>query len=253
MVLLVGAFSHPQWAVYFFPTNTTATPSPTTLNNHHSKDSIIFSFFNSKPFNHSSLHNTPPKHPLRSAHQLFYDNVLLLLLIFSGSLIISTFLIYGTLSGKPQYVTPFFCILVFHLCFSGMSFLGYFSDVPNVKKFIGNMPHFRFKDKLLSLDNDHLTLLSVLFSVSILSAMVYCIGVVWGCYKYLKYRELFMGTSGRMRDYEMGSVTYNRSTEDTEMLLPPKYEDVIRMSLEECPPPAYNEEGQGSSGGRSAN
>ncbi|ESN89910.1 hypothetical protein HELRODRAFT_194757 [Helobdella robusta] len=69
---------------------------------------------------------------------------------------------------------------------------------------------------------------------------MYCIGVVWGCYKYLKYRELFSGSSDRIRNYNANPNA--NSLDDTEMLLPPKYEDVIRMSLEQTPPPAYHDE-----------
>lgn len=212
---LLGTFAHPEWVQF--------KPQGTPL------DRKVAGSQANKTSTDNGTHL-----PAHSTKEFVYDNILILLLLSIGSLTITIFLVYGTLTGKPQYITPFFCIQVFTLCLSGMTMLGYFSDIPDLKKWISSLPSFPMKERILLLDNDQLTLLSLIIFVSVLSIMMYCIGVVWGCYKYLKYREVFSS----VRIYPLES---NRESEDTEMLLPPKYEDVIRMSLEEAPPPAYCE------------
>lgn len=80
-------------------------------------------------------------------------------------------------------------------------------------------------------------LMAVVFFALVLIMKAYLIGMVWSCYKYLLQYERNTN-SGLIRTYQPTD-----STEDTEMLLPPKYEDVIQMpaaSANEPPPPPYS-------------
>jgi len=146
-------------------------------------------------------------------------------------------LIYGTIRGIAKYITPFFCVQMFDLCLTGLTMLSYFSDLPTVRRWISVQDdRFPFKQQLLTLDNDHLTLVTLIIFVGVLSVKAYFIGVVWTCYKYLKVYES-MGQIGRLRLYDGDEVR----PEDTELLLPPKYEDVLMMPpVQDGPaPPAY--------------
>jgi len=167
------------------------------------------------------------------------ESLVAAILLTVASLLIALCLIYGTIRGISKYVTPFFCVQMFDLCLSGLTMLSYFSDLTAVRAWIAAQDKFPMKEQLLSLDNDHLTLLTLIIFIGTLSIKAYFIGVVWSCYKYLKVHEL-LGSQCRGRMYDSETV---HQPEDTEMLLPPKYEDVLLMPPDENPegppPPAY--------------
>lgn len=156
-------------------------------------------------------------------------------LFLSGMIAVSSMLVYGAIVGRPGYLMPFFCIQVFNFCMTCLSGIGYFSYIPNIKQWIEAQPGMPcVKEWLLSMDNDWLMLICVLSFALVLFIEAYLIGMVWSCYQYLiQYeRNIAQGT--------LSVRTYNgERTEDTEMLLPPKYEDAVRMASEEPPPPPY--------------
>jgi lysosomal-associated transmembrane protein len=216
ITLLVGALLHPEWVQLTLP-------------------GVL------EPSDELSLANKTnfTKNAVFYSRDLLSDNLLIGLMLSIGSLALTLCLIYGTILGRPQYITPFFCIQVFDLCLTGMTMLGYFSDIPDLKKWIA-LQHIPYKERILAMDNDQLTLMALILFVLVLSIKMYFIGIVWGCYKYLKQREGFAG-SARLRVYDREG---GNDPEDTQMLLPPKYEDVLRMSEQQTsnPPPAYAEE-----------
>jgi lysosomal-associated transmembrane protein len=167
------------------------------------------------------------------------ESLVAAILLTAASMVIALCLIYGTIRGISKYVTPFFCVQMFDLCLSGLTMLSYFSDLTAVRAWIAAQDRLPFKEQLLALDNDHLTLITLIIFITTLSIKAYFIGVVWSCYKYLKLHEV-LGTQTRGRMYNSEAVN---QPEDTEMLLPPKYEDVLLMPAEENPegppPPAY--------------
>jgi len=167
------------------------------------------------------------------------ESLVAAILLTVASMVIALCLIYGTIRGISKYITPFFCVQMFDLCLSGLTMLSYFSDLTAVRAWIAAQDKLPFKEQLLALDNDHLTLLTLIIFIGTLSIKAYFIGVVWSCYKYLKLHEV-LGTQTRGRMYNTEEVN---QPEDTEMLLPPKYEDVLLMpnqeNPEEPPPPAY--------------
>jgi lysosomal-associated transmembrane protein len=157
------------------------------------------------------------------------------LLITMGCFLITVLLVYGAAKGHAGYLMPFFCLQVFDFCVSCLTIVGYFSYMPDIKKWIAAQDDLFFKmpykEQLLAMDDDWLMLLAVLFFVLVLSLKVYFIGVVWACYKYLTNYHAGQA-HGIIRPYDLHG-------EDAEMLLPPKYEDVLRMSAEEPAPPPY--------------
>jgi lysosomal-associated transmembrane protein len=161
------------------------------------------------------------------------------LLCFGGFVVITMLLIYGTLKGRPGYMTPFMGLQVFDFCMCSLSVISYFSYVTDIKKWLAEQPVFPYKDYLMSMQSDWLMLMFVLMFVGILVFKVYMMGVVWSCYKYLTQQERNGGHLVRVYDTEMAA-----NNDDTEVLLPPKYEDVANIppavSTSVLPPPPYS-------------
>jgi len=149
------------------------------------------------------------------------------MLITLTSFLITCMLVYGALRGKAGYLMPFFCLQVFDFCITCLTIVGYFSYTPNMKVWVAQQDGLPFKEYLLKMNPDWLMLLVVTFFVFVMTIKAYFIGVVWACYKYLTNRQL-QGEVIRRVD----------NMEDGEMLLPPKYEDVVNIPAEQ-PPPAY--------------
>jgi lysosomal-associated transmembrane protein len=144
-------------------------------------------------------------------------------------------LVYGAIKCRPGYLMPFFCLQVFDFCVSCLTVVGYFSYIPDIKRWIAAQEYLPWKEALLAVDNDWLMLMAVMFFVLVLTLKAYFIGIVWSCYKYLSTYERTI-TRGVLRTY-----SGEQTGEDTEMLLPPKYEDVIAMPLEEEPEPVQEQ------------
>ncbi|KAK2186925.1 hypothetical protein NP493_182g02032 [Ridgeia piscesae] len=168
--------------------------------------------------------------------EISQDKFICMLLVLS-SFVITLMLIYGALQGRQAYLMPFFCVQVFDFCMSCLTAVGYFSYLPNIKKWISaqhNLPPDT-KAQLLSMDDDMLMMLVVLAFLLVLTIKAYLIGVVWACYKYLA-------------QYHMTSTDPSLSSYDSvnpgQVVLPPKYEDAIAMEPHQVepqqnPPPPY--------------
>jgi len=103
--------------------------------------------------------------------------------------------------------------------------------LPNIKEWISAQDNLPFKNRLLNYDEQYLMLLVVSVFVLVMSVKAYFIGVVWACYKYLTRRNL-----------NEAVTHYMEEDPDSEMLLPPKYEDAIKypvLTANMPPPPAY--------------
>jgi len=159
------------------------------------------------------------------------------LLLVMGSFFVTVLLVYGAAKGYAGYLMPFFCLQVFDFCVACLTIVGYFSYMPDMKtcldkgSFFDRQMDFPFTNDLKSVDRDWVMLFAIIFFVLILTLKAYFIGVVWACYKYLtNYKS---AGNNMMRAYEASNG------EDSEMLLPPKYEDAVRMAAEQPPPPPY--------------
>ncbi|ESO88279.1 hypothetical protein LOTGIDRAFT_150683 [Lottia gigantea] len=139
-----------------------------------------------------------------------------------AAILITASLIYGVIRTKPRYLLPFFCLQVFDFCLKCITVVGFFTYAPNIKLWIeqqglANLPGWNM---LMKMDSNWLMLGFVTFFVFVLCIKAYLIGVVWACNKYL---HLKLANRSVVREYTVDP--------DSEMLLPPKYEDAIKMNV----------------------
>merc|ERR1712170_253538 len=111
------------------------------------------------------------------------------LLISVGVFAITIMLDYGAAKGRSSYLMPFFCLQVFDFCISCLTVVGYFSYIPDIKRWIAAQESPPFKERLLAMDEDWLMLLAILVFITFLTIKAYFLGVVWACYKYLTSYE----------------------------------------------------------------
>lgn len=158
-------------------------------------------------------------------------------LMLGGSISVTLMLIYGATKGRPGYMMPFMGLQVFVFCLSGLTILSYLSDATYIKHFVAGMPPSKLKDFVLSIETDYLTLFIVLSSVGFLVVQAFIMGIVWSCYKYLNQPERGVNQAAVLRSYDSDMIM---NSEDVEVLLPPKYEEVIAMPVGTNAPPAYS-------------
>uniref|UniRef100_A0A8W8M4Y3 Lysosomal-associated transmembrane protein 4A n=3 Tax=Magallana gigas TaxID=29159 RepID=A0A8W8M4Y3_MAGGI len=144
-------------------------------------------------------------------------------------LIIVLFLLYGVVRNRPGYILPFFCLQVFDFSLSCLSIVGYLSYSPNIKLWLRAqgltcVPGLKH---LMEMDSQWLMLLCLLGFVLFLSIKAYLIGMVWSCYNFLKSSNM---NCNQIREYNVDP--------DSQVLLPPKYEEAIRQG--EVNPPPYS-------------
>lgn len=164
------------------------------------------------------------------------EDKFLSVLLTGGMLVLTLMLIYGTIKGRASYLVPFFCLQMFDFCVTGLVFLGYISYIPDLKLWFATH-RVPYSAEVSAMNSDALMLLVVIVASMILIGKAYLLGVVWSCYKYLLSYEqqVQLGLTG--------SFSEDGSFSDAELLLPPKYEDVIRMPASvshEPPPPPYS-------------
>jgi hypothetical protein len=105
------------------------------------------------------------------------------------NMLITLLMVYGAVRGKPSYLMPFFVLRVFDFCIFCLTMVGYFSYLPNVTDQITSMPGLPFRDELLQMDPQILSLFTLVFIVAVIAIKAYIIGVIWNCYKYLMLRN----------------------------------------------------------------
>lgn len=158
-------------------------------------------------------------------------------LIAVGIFIVTLQLIYGAIRGRAGYLMPYFCLQVFDFCMNCLTVVGYFSYIPEIKDWIAQMEDCPISQEVAAMDDDWFMLLAILVFVSLLAIKAYMIGVVWGCYKYLTTYQTTVNARVT-RGYQASGA------DDTEMLLPPKYEDIADTPAIDPtlpPPPPYTE------------
>jgi lysosomal-associated transmembrane protein len=75
-----------------------------------------------------------------------------------------------------------------------LTMVGYFSYLPNVTERIVNLRSLPFREQLLSMDPQLLSLLTLVVIVATIAIKAYIIGVIWNCYKYLMLRNSVIRT-----------------------------------------------------------
>lgn len=167
-----------------------------------------------------------PKIDIMNGDDKFFMFIMMLCCIAASLL-----LIHGVVKVNPSYMLPFMGLQVFDFCATGLIVFTCFSYVPNLKFWISHLPDsFPLKSFLSSIDTDRLMLAVVLFSVTILVIKAYLMGMVWSCYKYLTQLK---DTRNHHRSSESDAL---QNPEDAELLLPPKYEDIMNAPVTESEP-----------------
>ncbi|XP_059149421.1 lysosomal-associated transmembrane protein 4A-like [Physella acuta] len=163
--------------------------------------------------------------------QISKDNLCVMFGITLVCLVSTIALVYGVARNLASYLMPFFCLQVFDFCLSCLTVVGCFTYAPNIKQWIHDqgLENLPFMNRLMCLDSDYLMLLFVTCLILVLSVKAYLIGMVWSCYKYIQYH---VASRSVVREYSVDP--------DTEMLLPPCYEEAIKVPSTYPQPPAYN-------------
>lgn len=165
--------------------------------------------------------------------QFSKDNLCVMFGISLVSFVSTLALIYGIARNLASYLMPSFCLQVFDFCLSCLTVVGCFTYAPNIKQWIHDqgMESYPGVDHLMTLDSDYLMLLFVSLLILVLSIKAYLIGMVWSCYKYI---QLHVASRSVVREYSVDPLT--------EMLLPPRYEEAIKVPVNYPQPPAYSSE-----------
>lgn len=174
----------------------------------------------------SMMHNRPSAFEMKMRKE---DMCLAFALVLC-TFLVALMLVYGAIKSRPGYLIPFFCLQVFDFCLSCLTVVGYMSYAPNIKLWIveQGVEKYPGMERLLNMDEDRLMMLFIILFVLALSVKAYLIDMVWSCYKYLQLRN---ANRSVVREYTLDP--------DSEMLLPPKYEEAMRMKENEPAPPPY--------------
>jgi lysosomal-associated transmembrane protein len=168
------------------------------------------------------------------------DSKLFGLFLTIGYSVFTLSLLYGVITGRPRYLLPFFCLQVFDFCATSFSFISYFSFEPDIKKWIASQKLLPLKDELLSISTDWLLILAALTAVTILWTKGYCIIIVWSCYKYLVHGEVSSAMQTVNLDGSSNSYEGHEQAESlSQIVLPPKYEDIVQIPILNPEPPPY--------------
>jgi len=176
------------------------------------------------------------------------DDKFLGLLLTVGSSILTVSLLYGVISARPRYILPFFWLQMFDFCITCLTFIGYFSYGPDIKRWLAAQKSFPLRDELLTLGSEWLMAITALLALVIIWTKAYCIRVVWYCYKYLIFR-----LSGAIIPQSADSpivvgddciAVGHADIQESQMILPPKYEDLTPIVGSDISasfaPPAYD-------------
>lgn len=152
------------------------------------------------------------------------------------SIMTAVALLYGVIRSRPGYMVPFFCLHVFLFCLSCLTLVSYFTYAPhfNVKMWIreSGLSKMPGMEHVMDIDSDYLMFFMVTMLILALCVKAYLIGMIWACYKYVQQVVLARSVT---REYQVDP--------DTEMLLPPRYEDAIKTqaNANQPPPPPYTQ------------
>lgn len=170
-------------------------------------------------------------------------------LLMLGSAFLAISMLYGVITAKPRYILPFFWLLMFDFCVTCLTFIGYFSYGPDIKSWLAVQKSFPLKDELMKLSGEWLMAIAAIISLIFIWIKAYCIRVIWYCYKFLVVRDsrppLLAHFSSDTPVIVGGDGPEDHTIRDAEMILPPKYEDVVPADATNdlpgiIPPPAYD-------------
>ena len=146
-------------------------------------------------------------------YQLKDVHVALAITVCTG--VLTLFLLYGTIRGKPNYLMPFFSLQVFDFIISALTAVGYFSSVPDVRRMLQEASDLPLQKELLHLNPEWLCAILMIAIVICMLLKAYFMRVVWSCYKYLKLLHV-------------AQIVGSYIEADNEALLPPDYDTATK-------------------------
>lgn len=162
------------------------------------------------------------------------------------TLSITLLMVYGAIRGKPKHILPFFFLQLFDFAITTLTATGYFCYLRSVHRLVAEHWHeMPFRQELLSLSPQNLSLLVLLSFLTSMIWKAYWIGVVWRCYKYLTLKK--QATNNTIH-YILPNDAMDRSEPDYAAIFrdneaaligpmkqtaPPSYQDV----MDDQPPP----------------
>lgn len=160
------------------------------------------------------------------------ENICLFFALVLCTFLVSVMLVYGAVRSRPSCLMPFFCLQVFDFCVTCLWIVGYMTYAPDIKLWIlqQGFADYPGVDRLLKMDEQWLMIWLLIVFVLILTIKAYLLNMVWSCYKYLQLRN---SNRNVVREYNVDP--------DSEMLLPPKYEEAMKTPAADTMPPPYAE------------
>lgn len=146
---------------------------------------------------------------------------------------ITLMLIYGAIKGKPSHLLPFFCLQLFDFAITTLTAAGYLCYLRSVHKLIAESTRLPWRDELLQLNPQTLSVVVLFSFISVVFLKAYAISIIWRCYKYLTMRQHNLRAT---IPYIIPDVSAVRQERDYSSLLP-DYEEAI---LKQAPPPSYS-------------
>lgn len=165
---------------------------------------------------------------INSPEKIRKENLCMFFALVMCTFLVAVMLVYGAIKSRPSCLMPFFCLQVFDFCLTCLWVVGYMTYAPDIKVWIvqQGMADWPGMKHFLQMDDQWLMLLGVIVLILILTVKAYLIQMVWSCYKYLQLRN---ANRSVVREYTVDP--------DSEMLLPPKYEEAIKVQAATGPPP----------------
>ncbi|XP_034256888.1 lysosomal-associated transmembrane protein 4A isoform X1 [Thrips palmi] len=164
-------------------------------------------------------------------------NVIVVMMFCSFS--ITLLMVYGAVKGKPSYLMPFFCLQMFDFCLTSLTAVGYLCYLPNMHRYLAENPTVPFREQLLRLDPQVLSLLVLGAFTVVMLIKSYFIGIVWSYYKYLTLRMVANRRTIHYIESEIATMSLSESllgTMPTTVDLP-DYETAVKKFSP--PPPSY--------------
>jgi len=179
--------------------------------------------------------------------EAYFENQCFVLLVTTLTIIVTSMMVQGAWKGRSAYLLPYFCMQIFDFVISCLTVAGFFS-YDDVRQFVTDQVNNKYLlDSLDSVSTRYMITIFIVMAALILTLKAYCICLVWACYKYLCEQERSRaGVNVSSYQYSAPVVLSASGGNDAEILLPPKYEDVIKSQQQQqsldvvIVPPAYS-------------
>ncbi|KAL1498009.1 hypothetical protein ABEB36_008873 [Hypothenemus hampei] len=153
------------------------------------------------------------------------------------TLSITLLMVYGVIKGKPKQILPFFFLQLFDFAITTLTATGYFCYLRSVHRLVAEHWHnLPFRQELLSLSPQNLSLLVLLFFLISMVWKAYWIGIIWRCYKYLTLRQ--QATHNTIH-YILPNENSDRNEPDYAAMF--RDEAALFGPMKQTPPPSYQD------------